>query len=113
VLAKANRVTSGADYREIVRRGRRAGGANTVCYIRRSTAETPARFGFIVSKKVGTAVRRNLVRRRMKAAAHEFVDRLPAGSDIVVRALPGADQASWDTLHAEISAAIDRIFRTA
>jgi ribonuclease P protein component len=49
----------------------------------------------------------------MKAVAYEYVDRLPAGSDIVVRALPGADQASWDTLHAEISAAIDKNFGTA
>jgi ribonuclease P protein component len=112
-LAKANRVTSGADYREIVRRGRRAGGASTICYIRRSTSETPARFGFIVSKKVGTAVGRNRVGGKMKDVAPQYVDRLPAGSDIVVRALPGADRASWDSLHAEISAAIERNFGTA
>ena len=44
------------------------------------------RFGFIVSKKVGTAVQRNLVRRRLKAICLEaIVDGGVRGVDVVVR----------------------------
>ncbi|KRC46850.1 ribonuclease P protein component [Leifsonia sp. Root227] len=108
MLAKANRITRGADYKATVRRGTRFTGANTVTYIRRSPDPDVVRFGFIVGKTVGIAVRRNLVRRRLKAVAHEVLPRLTPGTDIVVRALPASTQAEWATLHEEISAAISR-----
>lgn len=106
-------MTSAADYRAVVRRGRRATGANTVCYIRSLPTEAAVRFGFIVSKQVGIATRRNLVRRRLKAVGYSLLDGVPAGTDIVIRALPGSDRASWDSLREEISAAIDKSLRTA
>ncbi|WP_150307365.1 ribonuclease P protein component [Planctomonas psychrotolerans] len=113
MLAKPHRLTSAADYRAVVRRGRRYGSPHAVCYVRASTAATPARFGFIVSKKVGIANRRNLVRRRLKAIGHELVSRIPAGTDIVIRALPGSDDVPWATLHTEIITAIDKSVGTA
>ncbi len=74
MLAKANRITSADDYRSVVRRGgAKVAGAHTVSYVRPRDTGVDARFGFIVSKKVGTAVRRNLVRRRLKAASFEAV----------------------------------------
>ena len=109
MLAKANRITSADDYRVIVRRGAKVAGAHTVSYVRSRVSGTDARFGFIVSKKVGTAVRRNLVRRRLKAICLEaIVDRGVCEADIVVRALPGAADAEWSTLRAEVLDALDR-----
>jgi len=108
VLAKANRITSADDYRVIVRRGAKVAGAHTVSYLRSRESGTDARFGFIVSKKVGTAVRRNLIRRRLKAVCHEaLVDGID-GVDIVVRALPGAADAAWPALRAEVLSALQR-----
>jgi ribonuclease P protein component len=112
-LAKPHRVTSAADYRAIVRRGRRYGSPHAVCYVRATPSPTPVRFGFIVSKKVGIAHRRNLVRRRLKAIGHELVDRIPPGTDIVIRALPGSDEVPWATLHTEITTAIHKSLGTA
>jgi ribonuclease P protein component len=108
VLAKANRITSGDDYRVIVRRGAKAAGPNTVSYFRPRESGQPARFGFIVSKKVGTAVRRNLVRRRLKAACHELLASGAVGVDVVVRALPSAVEAEWPALRSEVFAAYER-----
>jgi ribonuclease P protein component len=107
VLAKANRITSADDYRVIVRRGAKVAGAHTVSYVRSRVSGTDARFGFIVSKKVGTAVRRNLVRRRLKAVCHEAltVDGVD-GVDVVVRALPGAADAPWPVLREEVLGAL-------
>jgi ribonuclease P protein component len=106
VLAKANRITSADDYRVIVRRGAKVAGAHTVSYLRSRESGTDARFGFIVSKKVGTAVRRNLVRRRLKAACHEAVVDGIRGVDVVVRALPNAADAAWPVLRAEVLEAL-------
>jgi ribonuclease P protein component len=66
------------------------------------------RFGFIVGKTVGIAIRRNLVRRRLKAVAYELLPQLPAGVDIVIRALPASAQAEWASLHEEVSRAVSR-----
>jgi ribonuclease P protein component len=106
VLAKANRITSADDYRVIVRRGAKVSGAHTVSYLRSRVSGTDARFGFIVSKKVGTAVRRNLVRRRLKAVCHEALAGGVDGVDVVVRALPGAADAPWPVLRDEVLGAL-------
>ncbi|GAB3136445.1 ribonuclease P protein component [Marisediminicola antarctica] len=91
------------DYRFVVRSGRRSATPNLVIYTRRGTAERPPRVGFIVSKAVGNAVRRNLVRRRLKAAVSVLVSDLAPGTDVVIRALPAAAQASWASLNTEIT----------
>lgn len=102
MLAKANRITDADDYRVIVRRGAKVAGAHTVSYVRSRESGTDARFGFIVSKKVGGAVRRNLVRRRLKAACYEVIGDGISGVDIVVRALPSAAAADWAALRSEV-----------
>jgi ribonuclease P protein component len=109
VLAKANRITRGADYKATVRRGVRATDANTVTYIRPNPDSQVVRFGFIVGKTVGTANRRNLVRRRLKAIAHELLPQMTPGVDVVIRGLPGSAQAEWATLHEEVTRSVSRI----
>ncbi len=69
------------------------------------------RFGFIVPKTVGIAVKRNLVRRRLKAMGRELLPSLDAGTEIVIRALPGAAQVDWDTLRSEISLSVNEVVR--
>lgn len=108
MLAKANRIVRGADYKAIVRRGRRFPAANTLTYVRIIPDGDGVRFGFIVGKTVGSATVRNTVRRRLKAAAFELLSDVPAGADVVVRALPASAQAPWSSLHDEISRAIHR-----
>lgn len=108
MLAKANRITRGADYKAIVRRGTRVVMPNTVTYIRTGDSLSSARFGFIVAKTVGVAHRRNLVRRRLKAVAYEMVPHVKPGVEIVIRALPASADAEWVTLHEEISRAVSK-----
>lgn len=107
MLARANRLVTADDYRTVLRRGRRIAADNTVVSIFETEDGTDARFGFIVTRKVGNAVKRNSVRRRMKAIAWEFVDGGMTGADVVVRALPVAASADWTVLHSEISTAMD------
>jgi len=108
VLAKANRIVRATDYRAVVRRGTRFPAPNTLTYVRITPDNVERRFGFIVGKTVGSAPVRNLVRRRLKAAAFDLLPEVPAGADVVIRALPASAQASWSTLHQEISNAVHR-----
>ncbi|HYJ50144.1 MAG TPA: ribonuclease P protein component [Microbacterium sp.] len=108
MLARPNRLTRGADYRAVVRRGLRCAGAHTVMYVRSSDEQRPARFGFIVSKQVGSAVVRNTVRRRLKAVCHDELTAVRPGSDVVIRALPSAANAEFSVLHDEVSRCIAR-----
>ncbi|MEO5920291.1 MAG: ribonuclease P protein component [Pseudolysinimonas sp.] len=107
MLAKANRVVRPEDFRTVVRRGRRSSSPLAVYYRLDRDETDPARFGFIVSRAVGGAVERNLVRRRMRAVGRQFVDAGAQGVDVVVRALPGSAQHDWASLSADMHDALD------
>jgi len=105
-------VTRPGDFRAAVRQGRRIGTANTVLHIR-PTDHDEARFGFIVTKAVGNAVTRNLVRRRLRAVCRDILPAVASGSDVVIRALPGSDTVDWVSLHDEIAAGVGKVVRNA
>lgn len=108
MLARTNRLTRGADYKAVVRRGRRRAGANAVVYVSASGEDRATRFGFIVSKQVGGAVVRNTIRRRLKAICAEALPSVQSGSDIVLRALPVAAGASFQDLRADVQRNLPR-----
>ncbi|WP_432833511.1 ribonuclease P protein component [Dactylosporangium sp. CA-092794] len=72
-----------------------------------SVTGTTARAGFVVSKAVGNAVVRNTVKRRLRHLVRARIADLPAGSTLVVRALPEAAQARYDALEKDLDAALD------
>jgi ribonuclease P protein component len=78
-----------------------------VYYCLDRSASDPVRFGFIVSRAVGGAVERNLLRRRMRAVGRQFLDAGARGADVVVRALPGGAQQDWASLSADMHDALD------
>ncbi|MCW3844608.1 ribonuclease P protein component [Micromonospora yasonensis] len=125
MLAAAQRLRRSSDFAAAVRGGRRVGRGVVVVHLtlpertghpattspepaRNSGAETsvPSRAGFVVSKAVGNAVVRNKVRRRLRHLVRERLADLPAGSTLVVRALPQAAEASYARLEADLDAAI-------
>ncbi|MEU2613852.1 ribonuclease P protein component [Micromonospora sp. NPDC007271] len=125
MLAAAQRLRRSSDFAAAVRGGRRVGRGAVVVHLtlpeqigptatissepaRASGAETsaPSRAGFVVSKAVGNAVVRNKVRRRLRHLVRERLGELPAGSTLVVRALPQAAEASYARLGADLDAAV-------
>jgi ribonuclease P protein component len=107
MLPKANRVVRAEDFRTVVRRGRRSSSPLAVYYRLEREPSDPIRFGFIVSRSVGGAVERNLIRRRMRSVGRQFVDAGAVGTDVVVRALPGIAQRDWASLSADMHDALD------
>jgi ribonuclease P protein component len=69
-------------------------------------AGTDVRAGFVVSKAVGGAVARNRVKRRLRHLVRDRLAQLPAGTDVVVRALPGAADRPYLRLGSDLDAAL-------
>jgi ribonuclease P protein component len=107
VLATRNRLRTPTDFSTTVRSGVRNGRRNVVLYTVAIAADEPSRIGFIVSKSVGNAVVRNLVKRRLREAGALSLQEYGTGFAIVVRALPAAAAASWDQLLADYNAALE------
>jgi len=72
-------------------------------------ADPPLRVGFVVSRAVGPAVVRNLVKRRLRHLLRERLASLPGSGTLVVRALPAAGGASYPVLGAELDRLLDRL----
>ncbi|WP_280250138.1 ribonuclease P protein component [Nocardia abscessus] len=67
------------------------------------------RFGLIVSKAVGNAVIRHRVARRLRHMCAQVVDEVPPGTDVVIRALPGAATASSEDLLRQLRTALRKL----
>jgi ribonuclease P protein component len=107
VLATRNRLRTATDFSTTVRSGVRNGRRNVVLYAAAIAADEPSRIGFIVSKGVGNAVVRNLVKRRLREAGAASLREYGTGFAIVVRALPASASASWDQLLSDYNAALE------
>lgn len=75
-------------------------------------APLPARVGFVVSKAVGNAVVRNRTKRILRHQMAARLQTLPAGTDLVVRANPGAAGRSSSVLGAELDRLLPRVLST-
>jgi len=64
--------------------------------------------GFVVSRAVGNAVTRNVVKRRLRHLSRERLAGLPEGIETVVRALPASATASYAELGADLDRALAR-----
>jgi len=90
VLPRAHRITEPTEIRRLSRGGQRINHSSFVARAHQTDRSLPSRFGFVVSKQVGGAVARNLVKRRLRALAQEQLKSHPVGWDVIVRALPPA-----------------------
>ncbi|MBX9472120.1 MAG: ribonuclease P protein component [Chryseoglobus sp.] len=101
-------MSRGAEIVMTVRRGRRTVTPHAVVHRIPNGSDSAARFGVVVSKKVGGAVVRNRVRRRIQSICADHLSTVPHGDLIVVRALPGSPEVGWDTLRSEIGDGLRR-----
>jgi len=109
VLSEANRLRSSRSFSAAVRHGRRAGTRTLVLHLSVTTADSGGQVGFVVSKAVGHAVTRNLVKRRLRHLTRERLDALPGPAVLVVRALPAAASAGYDELGRDFDRALGRL----
>lgn len=112
MLPSAARMRRRSDFSAAIRSGSRTGRPLLVGHllVRRGITEPP-RAGFIVSRAVGSAVVRNRVKRRLRHLLTGYLQSLPTGSLLVLRANPSAATASQADLAAELGLVMRSLLR--
>ncbi|WP_410617352.1 ribonuclease P protein component [Amycolatopsis sp. lyj-109] len=121
MLPAAARLRRSEDFRVVLRRGSKAGRRRLVVHalttdpsaaadaVQSKTVPSAARAGFVVSKAVGNSVVRHRVSRRLRHLVSARLGTLPAGTALVVRALPPSSTASSAELGSDLDAALRRL----
>jgi ribonuclease P protein component len=130
MLPKTMRLTKPAEFSAVFKTGRRVGTRQLAVHVALPSVGTaiqahsdgedrsptpslarPARVGFVVSSKVGNSVVRHRLTRRLREQMRPLLPSLPAGTDVVVRALPAAAGATSDQLAADLRRAFAKLPR--
>lgn len=110
MLPAGSRLHTSEEFAAVVRLGRRSASPRMVVHLLTGRPggepDQAPRAGFVVSGKVGNAVVRHRVTRRLRALVRPQLAGLPAGTDVVVRALPAAASATSAELGTDLRAAL-------
>ena len=97
-----------SDFRRLYAKGKSAANPYMVLYCRRNrTGEN--RLGYTVSVKLGHAVLRNRIRRRLRETVRLNSPRLKQGWDIVLVARSRCAEAPWPRLQAAFLASCEKL----
>jgi ribonuclease P protein component len=112
LLARENRLVSPLDFRDISRSRNRSVDQPFVLNWRK-TDNPSHRFGFVVSRAVGSAVSRNLAKRRLRAASRSWLSGLSGTErfDFVFRAKPEILSFEFEELEARCHRALNEAVR--
>jgi ribonuclease P protein component len=121
VLPAPARLRRREDFTLAVRRGSRAGRGTLVAHYLSpdlapdvasdlaAVAAPTGRVGFVVGRAVGNSVIRHRTVRRLRHLVRDRLDLLPAGSILVIRALPPAAEADSAGLGRDLDVALTRL----
>ncbi len=97
MLPKENRLRKPADFQTVKQNGKRwRKGPMMVSVVQNNSEQS--RFGFIIPKKVGNAVARNTVKRRLRRIIYQQLHQLHSGFDVVVIGYPKIASLSFSEL---------------
>lgn len=94
-MHKQNRLTKREDFNKVYRIGKSTANHQFVMYYRKISDAPQIRIGVSVSKKVGNAVVRNRIRRRVKEIIRLHLERIDAKGDLIfIARKPAAEMGS-------------------
>lgn len=96
------RLLSSSDFDRALRSGRRAGSPYLALFVSDNELGRP-RVGLAVSRKLGNAVMRNRIKRRLRAAVLPLVMTAQGGRDVVIVARARAVDAEYGRLRQELA----------
>lgn len=99
---KSLRLLRHADFQAVYKEGRKHFSGNLTVFYRRRSDDAGPRIGFTVGKVLGGAVKRNRIRRRMRAAVQKHLSQIVLPLDVVVHPRKAVLDMDFDRLHAEV-----------
>jgi ribonuclease P protein component len=109
IMQKENRLAFRRDFKRVYRFGRSVANHQFVLYQKARQVDEPLRLGISVSKKVGNAVVRNGIRRRIKEIVRLKKEYLKTGLDIILIVRKPAAEMDYH----QIEKSLNHIFRRA
>jgi ribonuclease P protein component len=107
-LRRSERLLRSVEYQHVAQHGRRAVSNAFVVLVAPGRAGDPPRLGITTSRKVGSAVGRNRVKRRVREWFRRERGTLPGAVDVVVIARAAATRLEFDELCEGLSALVER-----
>lgn len=102
MLQEKNRLKKRKEFAYLYNNGTAKHTANlTVVYL--PTKHRTLKIGFSLSKKIGKAHTRNLIKRRLRAIVRELVPSLPDNYNMVVIAKSGIENLAFDELKLQVN----------
>jgi ribonuclease P protein component len=94
-VKRRHRLSRSRDFDAVYRHGRSVATRYLVLYAfaREDGSDDEPRLGLAVGRQLGTAIERNRLKRRLRAAFDEVKERIPAGRDYVLIGRPGLPEA--------------------
>jgi ribonuclease P protein component len=105
---KRTRLTDSPEFERIYRQGAAYRGSLFSVHAFPNEFGTP-RLGLSVSRRVGNAVTRNTVRRRLREVFYSALPEIPSNLDLVVSAQPAAAEASFRELSEEFARSLRKL----
>ena len=102
------RLTDSPEFERVYRQGTAYRGRLFSVHAFPNEHGTP-RLGLSISRKVGNAVTRNAVRRRLREVFYSCISELSGNLDLVVSARPAAAEATFEELREEFSKLLGRV----
>lgn len=101
MLKKANRLKKRYQFNYVYKAGEHFSGKAVVLYA--TTSKTKSiKVGFAVTKKIGHAVKRNLIKRRLREIVRKQLSNLKQNYNIIVVARDSIEQYDYSFLETEI-----------
>lgn len=97
MLNKELRISSSKEYNNIYQNGKKIQGRYIIVFFQKGGTKF-SRFGIVTSKKIGNAVVRNRVKRRLRAIVHDNLDKICGSYNIVIVARYNISNAAYENL---------------
>lgn len=101
-LTKSERIRRKRDFSVIFRKSRKIEGKNITLLVRKNR-ESGRRVAFVVSKKIGNAVRRNRIKRLLRESYRNHKYLLGENTDIIFIAKPLITEEDTGNINGEVS----------
>ena len=103
MLERKRRLNKNRYFQYMYKKGDKVNSSNLyLVYIK--TKFKPNRFGFVVSNKIGKAVKRNLVKRRLRSLVQEIIDNINISYNYILVAKEGIRELDYPQMKKEVYA---------